>query len=107
MSAIEPLETPAPPTPRRHLRPVTSRSAPQRRKAATTKAPEPAPQPQPQPQPPDLPTLSTQLQVLERELRQTWSTMLELDAATAGRLGHAGRLVHQASVVLGDHTAIY
>jgi len=105
MSAIEPLETTAPPTTRRHLRPVASKSAPQRRKTAATKPPDP--EPAPKTKPTDLPSLSTQLQTLERELRQTWSAMLELDAATAGRLGHAGRLVHQASVVLGDHTAIY
>lgn len=53
------------------------------------------------------PPLATQLRTLEQELRRSWTAMLELDTAAAGRLGHAGRLVHQASVVLADHNAIY
>lgn len=56
---------------------------------------------------PDLPSLSDQLNKLERELRKTWTLMLDQDAVAAGRVGHAGRLVHRAAVVLGDHTAIY
>lgn len=55
----------------------------------------------------DLPGLSSRLTTLERELRDTWTAMLELDAAAAGRLGHAGKLVHRAAVVLNDHSAIY
>ena len=55
----------------------------------------------------DLPSLSNRLNRLERELRDTWTTMLELDSATAGRIGHAGKLVHRAAVVLDDRSAIY
>jgi hypothetical protein len=55
----------------------------------------------------DLPSLSTRLTQLERELRDTWTAMLEIDAATAGRVGHAGKLVHRAAAVLNDHSAIY
>lgn len=55
----------------------------------------------------DLPGLSSRLNKLERELRDTWTAMLELDDAAAGRLGHAGKLVHRAAVVLNDHSAIY
>ena len=85
MSAAEPLEVPAPsPTTRqsrRHLRVA-----------------EPAA---------DITSLSSRLNHLERELRETWTAMLELDAAAAGRVGHAGKLVHRAAVVLADHSAIY
>lgn len=90
MSAVEPLTTTTPAAPRRkprrHLRPVA-----------------------PTPTEPgvDLAGLSSQLSQLERDLRHTWNVMLELDAATAGRVSHAGKLLHQASIVLGDHTAIY
>lgn len=89
MSAVEPLTSPAPKKrARRHLRSV---------------APEPAPvQPGV-----DLAGLSSQMAELERALRQTWTVMLELDAAAAGRVSHAGRLLHQASVVLDDRTAIF
>ena len=55
----------------------------------------------------DIPGLSTRLTKLERELRDTWTAMLELDAAAASRVGHAGKLVHRAAVVLNDHSAIY
>jgi len=55
----------------------------------------------------DLPSLSSQLNRLERELRETWTAMLELDSATAGRVGHAGKLVHRAAVVLDDRSTIY
>jgi hypothetical protein len=92
---------------------VSSRSAPTKRTRKTgakqAAKPDATPPPQPPaPQPaPDIVGLSAQLRTLEQELRNTWSTMLELDAATAGRLGHAGRLVHQAGMVLGDYNAIY
>ena len=97
MSAVEPLATPAPKKrPRRHLRPV----------APATERVEKA---KPAPVQPgvDLAGLSSQLAVLERDLRHTWSVMLELDAATAGRVSHAGRLLRQASVVLDDRSAIF
>lgn len=88
MSAAEPLDAPARPrrsrSTRRHLHPVA--------KTEPTV---------------DIPGLSHRLGALERELRDTWTTMLELDAAAAGRLGHAGKLVHRAGVVLSDHSAIY
>jgi len=87
MSAAEPLGVPA--TPRR------TRTRPSRRHLQLA---EPAT---------DLPGLSTRLSKLERELRDTWTAMLELDAAAAGRVGHAGKLVHRAAVVLSDHSAIY
>jgi hypothetical protein len=76
-------------------------------KHEVTPSAQPTPPPPERPPAPDIIGLSAQLRTLERELRQTWSTMLELDAATAGRVGHAGRLVHQAGMVLGDYTAIY
>lgn len=90
MSAVEPLTPTTPAAPRRkarrHLRPVA-----------------PAPT-----QPGvDLAGLSSQLSQLERDLRHTWNVMLELDSATAGRVSHAGKLLHQASIVLDDRTAIY
>jgi hypothetical protein len=86
MSAAEPLGVPAP---TRRTRSTTRRHLHVAEPAA------------------DLPSLSSRLTKLERELRDTWSAMLELDAATAGRLGHAGKLVHRAAVVLNDHSAIY
>ncbi|HEY8543912.1 MAG TPA: hypothetical protein VIL36_02650 [Acidimicrobiales bacterium] len=55
----------------------------------------------------DVFSLSDRLDKLERELRETWTTMLELDAAAAGRIGHAGKLVHRAAIVLSDRDVIY
>ena len=86
MSAAEPLGVPA--TPRRTRNPSRRH----------LRVAEPAP---------DIPGLSTRLTTLERELRDTWTQLLELDAAAAGRIGHAGKLVHRAAVVLNDHSAIY
>jgi hypothetical protein len=90
MSAVEPLSTPATTRrrSRRHLRPVTA--SPERAQPGV-----------------DLAGLSTQLAQLERDLRHTWTAMLELDAATAGRVSHAGKLLRQAKVVLADQSAIF
>jgi hypothetical protein len=114
MSAVEPLAGPTGRTaagrsPSRHLRPVRSRSVPTRNRkgAATQAAKQEAPSLPPQPPAPDIVGLSAQLRNLEQELRHTWTQMLELDAAAAGRVGHARRLVHQAGIVLGDYSAIY
>jgi len=104
MSAAEPLGVPAPSRrtrSRTHLRPVSGKA----QRAEETSRPrtaEAAPVPAA-----DIPGLSSQLSSLERELRNTWKVMLELDAATAGRVGHAGRLVHRAAAVLSDHSVIY
>ncbi|HMG45110.1 MAG TPA: hypothetical protein VK611_27510 [Acidimicrobiales bacterium] len=85
MSAAEPLEVPA----------SSGRTRKSRRHLRVA---EPAA---------DLPRLSSRLNRLERELRDTWTAMLELDSATAGRIGHAGKLVHRAAVVLDDRSTIY
>lgn len=106
MSAAEPLGVPAPSRrtrSRTHLRPVSGKA--QRAEETSplrTDAAVPVPVPTA-----DIPGLSSQLTNLERELRNTWKVMLELDAATAGRVGHAGRLVHRAAAVLSDHSVIY
>lgn len=91
MSAVEPLATTPTTTrrrSRRHLRPVTT--SPERAQPGI-----------------DLAGLSMQLAELERELRHTWTAMLDFDAATAGRVSHAGKLLRQAKVVLADHSVIY
>ncbi|HEY3144300.1 MAG TPA: hypothetical protein VGJ86_24435 [Acidimicrobiales bacterium] len=51
--------------------------------------------------------LSRTLTALERDVRQTWAQLLEIDAAAAGQLGAVGRLIHRANVVLDDKNVIY
>jgi hypothetical protein len=48
----------------------------------------------------DVRDLSTRLADLERDLRHVWAALVDRDAGLAGRVGHAGRLIHRAASVL-------
>jgi hypothetical protein len=50
--------------------------------------------------------LSQRLGMLERDLRHTWVSLLDISTDQAARLGHAGRLIHQAKTLLDDNTVI-
>jgi hypothetical protein len=52
----------------------------------------------------DVGDLTARLAVLERDLRRTWAALVERDASLAGRVGHAGRLVHRAATILEPGT---
>lgn len=52
----------------------------------------------------DVDDLSGRLAELERELQQVWASLLVRDAGMAGRVGHAGRLVHRAVSILETDT---
>jgi hypothetical protein len=52
----------------------------------------------------DVGDLTARLAVLERDLRRTWAALVDHDAGLAGRVGHAGRLVHRAATILEPST---
>lgn len=58
----------------------------------------------PMPTSDDVDDLTARLTALERDLRRTWAALVERDAGMAGRVGHAGRLVHRAAAILEPGT---
>lgn len=50
--------------------------------------------------------LSQRLGMLERDLRQTWVTLLDVSTDQAARFGYAGRLIHQAKTLIDDNSVI-
>ena len=52
----------------------------------------------------DVGDLTARLVLLERDLRRTWAALVDHDASLAGRVGHAGRLVHRAATILEPGT---
>ncbi|MGH9214403.1 MAG: hypothetical protein ACRD2C_27610 [Acidimicrobiales bacterium] len=51
--------------------------------------------------------LSTRLGMLERDLRHTWVSLLDVSGDAASRVGDAGRLIHRAKSLLDDTSLIH
>jgi hypothetical protein len=51
--------------------------------------------------------LSLRLGMLERDLRHSWASMLDVSTDAAARIGQAGRLIHRAKALLEDSSVLF